>query len=510
MTAAAAKAERDQRRQQCLALIEERLDKAFDGSMDSILQAYLRTKEKLDDIATGFGAPIRQAARLATDTKTDLLRYMVANRIEALVLPSEDDDNHHLLSVKFSSTSSKLLTSKLFSTLVLGLTRDKFVALAAEVAQEREAAIAKWRAAHAKKLIQAAKKDRDARAKLHKRPPSKKRGFLSKVAAAAGIADAARDLGSHVEDVVRAGKVARRVLDADLDAADADIGTACASISASAASEKSEADETNEALEARILAEVGAMTPDVTECAEAAPLTVRRVLTLVVHKCLAEEVRPVKPTLSVTKLTKAAASRGTPVASAREWEVAHQWLEARAKVAAAKAAIKPRTDELKLALQVCETRMRPLLEAKHRQFVHTARFQERKGDEAGNPLVRTVSASIVRREVSPKMVPFQAVKDMVRQVSDATVWPEADEAFDAGRHTDLLVKEGSVVSMVAASVLDAMKQFMAANFKVVERVCVRRARPMPLEASVEDMYADLEGGHEDDDSDQGSDEEDDD
>jgi hypothetical protein len=264
-------------------------------------------------------------------------------------------------------------------------------------------------------------------------------------------------------------------------------------------------------MHARIHAQVLAMAPeDDPELCK--PYTAGDMLAKVIIKRLTAEVRPLKPALSVRRMTKAQQrdNGGMRVATPMELDIANQWLTFRAKCAETKALLKPRFDELKLSLKVCEQKLLPILASKTPNFVFSACVNERNPDASGNPLVRTVSARLVRREISPKSLPLTAVQAMVRKASEALAdaWPEVSSPFDPSSHVDLLLEKP--LDQTAAKVLRDMQMYMQEHQRVVERVCIRRARPRTLDLSSIDPYAEEDDGEEDDDDNDDEDDDDDD
>ncbi len=508
-----AKEAREAEKAALAAKISARLDTIFDGTIDSVLQAYVRSKEKLDDLAE-CSAPIRGLSAEATHHKKNILQYMLAKRIPTIVIPgaagaagaagatgtradcAEDSATPWMLTVCNRTTSSRLLTPTLFSTIMADLSVPQFLELATEVEQDRAKAAEKWRAAEFKKALSAAKKARTAaktRLKAASGGGGRGRGrgrgrgggsggagsFISKVAAAKGMADAAlrvsADGRAHAaEEIIEAGRNARFV--------EEEGGTAAVSADDDLAAES------DQDMEDRVRAQVARDTPETY----LRPLTARRMLVEVVIKSIAKQVMVTRPALTDKKAPKELPP-SVMVASAKEAAAVRQWLAEKRAVAEATAALKPRRAELKLSLQICESKMQPLLAAKHAAFVHTARVQERNLDKEGNQMVRTISAKIVRREVCPKTIRFTAFQDIVRQLDTCGIvaWEGADVPFDPVAHTVKLLRQPTVDVM--KTVLLKMKQYLESERRIVERVCIRRARPRSLADYVtDDPYAELE------------------
>jgi hypothetical protein len=497
---AAAKAELEAR-------ILDRIRRASDGTLDSLLGMHVRSREKLEELKAN-SSHVAKASAIATATKKNITQYMVSKDLPTLVLlpDAEEEGPSKLVAVRLVPRSSRLLTPSLFNTLVTSMTEAEFTTLATQVQQDRYAAIDKWRAQQSKLLLAAAKKNRMAARKAaaaatagpHKTGGVKRgRSYISKAAAASGMAQAAAALGTEAAmhpDVIQSTRQANKFVmeDCGADAA------AAAPVFAAAAPEPLDVDESDADMEARAHAEAAGLPLP----AELVPsFTARQMLVAVFMKKVTNEVRPLRPELGVRKMTKAevqqCADRRLQMASDREQAAIQQWLSMKTAAAAARSTLKPRREELNLSLKLCEDSMRPLLEAKHAHFIHTARMREPEPDEEGVPLVRTISAKMTTREVAPKSLPMKEFQAMMQGLEkDMQVagpeWdlPPQEEPFDPARHPAALLRRPASCALV--HVLSRMEEFLVAKRRTVRKVCVRRARPKQLLDTSMDPYEDLE------------------
>jgi hypothetical protein len=361
---------------------------------------------------------------------------------------------------------------------VLALDVPGFNALAKEIQDERDAALAQWRAAYLQTRLEdlsktAKKAGAGAGAASGKRARS---SYVSKAKQAAALAEAAATLTDTVDAdrLEKAGWEGRR---ATVDLGGGGSGGPGSSAPGAALSSL-------EALRAAAAVAVPAADDPVNGDEGAPPLgrplTVREMFQEVVRLHLKRLHRPTKPVVTLTKakprglapdaIVPADAVASAPAGSAVKAmaSAAGRWSTLKAQVGSAQAANRTARLPLRLTQQACHERLLPLLAAQDPTYVFRAAVAEGAGKAQ-------VSIYLRPKEVLDARLTVGTVCDMVREAASARLPRWADVPFDPATHTAQVLGKPAVG--VLQDVSKALADFYAAHATVQQVVRYKRVVP---------------------------------